>query len=696
MDAGTMDPHDPIQIERSDGVATLSLAFPSGNRFDLPRVRTLTKVIARLIADPDVSLLTIRSADPAAFSRGFALSVGHPAQSESDRLALAAAGQKLTAVISNAPCITIAEIAGPCFGPGFEVALACDYRLATATADFAVGFPDARVGLYPSWGGVERLLTLLGRTGAERVLAGAATLSARNALRCGFVDIVSCERRIKIDRQAFLDRLKSRPRKARRHGFFALRRHARVIETIVPAVESNFLSPLRSLLNAASSSAVEGRAAERSCFAFAAASGPVQATFALTRTAESPPTLPVQPVNPVPDVPHVIALKGIEPGLTSVAAAAAIRGSVIVTTPELGPNVRRELETATRRGVLSANDAEQVGQRIRESNEVDRAGLVLCDPLTDDQIGDIESAIPPRCLIAVASPVIEPLQHAAIRPGRVIGLGLPIQSDVIELACGPETTSDTAAALAAWMRVLGYSPVVGADRHGLTVRRVLAAYWDEAVRLVSEGISPESLDAAVRANGTRIGPLEQLDEIGFDSAVGYCRRLVPLLAAGLTGRAGGHAFYRYKHGLRTRENRIACSLLWDARSIADEGPRDPLAHLDLLTPKQALMVAGERLTMRIVNEAAGCLYDDGVAGPAEIDLAVARGADLLPYAGGPLRFADRRGLDWVTAKLIDYSKRIGPRFVPSPELVRRAAGGEGFYTSVADEMPVERLAIKAA
>jgi 3-hydroxyacyl-CoA dehydrogenase/enoyl-CoA hydratase/3-hydroxybutyryl-CoA epimerase len=700
MDAGTMDLHDHIFMERNDGVATLSLAFPSGNRFDLPRVRSLTKVISRLTADPDVSILTIRSADPTAFSRGFALTVGHPSQSEADRLALAAAGQKLTATIANASCITVAELAGPCLGPGFDLALACDYRLATATADFAVGFPESRVGLYPSWGGVERLLTKLGRAGAERLLASAAILSARDAYRCGLVDSVSCVRRTKIERQSFLDRLQAKPRKARRPGFFALRRHARAIVKAVPAVESNFLSPLRSLLKAASSSAVEGRVAERSCFAYAAASGPVQASFTLMRTAESPRTLPDRPINPVPDVPHVIALKGVEPGLAAIAVAAAIRGSVIVTASDAGQSVRKELEAVKRRGIISTSEAEQASQRIRESIEVDRVGLVLCDPLRDEQIGEIEADIPPRCLIAVANHVIEPLQHAAIRPGRVIGLGLPIpgacQSDVMELACGPETSSDTAATLVAWLRTFGFSPIVGADRHGLTVRRVLAAYWDEAVRLVSEGISPETLDAAVRANGTRIGPLEQLDEIGFDLAVGYCRRLVPLLAAGLTGRAGGHAFYRYKRGRRTGENRIACSLLWDARSLADEGPRDPLAHLDLLTPKQALTFAGERLTLRIVNEAAGCLYDDCVAGPAEIDLAVARGSDLLPYAGGPLRFAERRGLDWVTAKLIEYSKRIGPRFTPSPELVRRAAGGEGFYTSNVDEMSVARLAIKAA
>lgn len=691
-----MDQHEPIHIERNAGVATLSFAFATGNRFDLPRVRKLTQAVSRLIADPDVIVLAFRSADPTAFSRGFALSVGHPAQSESDRLALAAAGQKLTALIAGADCVTLAEIAGPCFGPGLELALACDYRLATATPDFAVGFPDARAGLYPSWGGVERLQTLLGRSGAERWLASAATLAATQACQAGLVDRVSCVRRAGIERQTFLDRLMARPRKARRPGFFALRRHARAIETAIPAVESKYLSPLRSLLTAASSSPVEGRAAERSCFACAVASGPVQAALALTRTTESPPLLPSRPVNPVPDAPHVIALNGIEPGLAAIAAAAAIRGHVIVAAADAANRVRIELETAKRRGILSAGDCEQAGQRIRDAKENDRAGLVLCDPLTGEQIVELESSVPPRCLIAVASPVIEPLQHAAIRPGRVIGLGLPLLSDVIELACGPETASDTAASLVAWLRTFGYTPVVGADRHGLTVRRVLAAYWDEAVRLVSEGISPETLDAAVRANGTRIGPIEQLDGIGFDSAVGYCRRLMPLLAAGMTGRAGGHAFYRYKRGRKTRENQIACSLLWDARSIADEGPRDPLFHLDVLTPKQALTVAGERLTMRIVNEAAGCLYDDGVTGPAEIDLAVARGADLLPYAGGPLRFADRRGLDWVAAKLIEYSKRIGPRFIPSPELVRRAAGGEGFYTSAADELPVVRMAIKAA
>ena len=71
---------------------------------------------------------------------------------------------------------------------------------------------------------------------------------------------------------------------------------------------------------------------------------------------------------------------------------------------------------------------------------------------------------------------------------------------------------------------------------------MISAYWDEAVRLVSEGIPVAALDAAVRANGTLNGPLEQLDELGFAAAVGGVRRLLPLMAAGFTGRPAGHSF----------------------------------------------------------------------------------------------------------------------------------------------------------
>ena len=689
-------PPDPFRVDLTEGVATVSLR-PPGGRFDLARVRRLTDVVRKLSQNPDVRVLVLRGDD----LTGFAPSVAHESLTGADRLALAAAGQRLTHTILNAPCVTVADLAGVCHGPAFEIALACDRRFAVASPTSSFGIPESRVGLFPSWGGVGLLVARLGERGTAAFLTG-VTLSAREAAACGLIDVVCCERRAGIERRTLIDRLTAKPRKAKHPGPWARWRNARVLARIVRPLASHFAKPLHSLIRATKSSPVEGRAAERACFAKAMASGPVVAAFALAKAASAPPRLSERPVNPVPDLPHVIGVTGLEPGLLRLAASAAMRGTLVVTDGD-GTAVRAELRGAVKRGFLTPLEAEHAGKRIRpasESEGFDRAGLLLTSHLNADAVELWERRVTPRCVIAVAGPVVEPLQDAAARPGRVVGLGLPILSDradLFELACGPDTSPDTAAAVTAWLRALGTIPVVASDRHGLTVRRVLAAYWDEAVRLVSEGIPVADLDAIVRANGTTRGPLEQLDDIGFERAVGGVRRLMPLIAAGMGGMTGpgSYGFYRYKKGRRVGEYPMTCAVLWDHRSMAGEGPADPLASLDMLPPKKALAVAGDRLTMRVVNEAAGCLHDEYLVGPAEIDLAVARGADLLPHAGGPLRFADKRDPEKVVERLHEFTTRYGDRFRPSPELIRRATGGEGFY-ELSESMPREPLAIRAA
>jgi 3-hydroxyacyl-CoA dehydrogenase/enoyl-CoA hydratase/3-hydroxybutyryl-CoA epimerase len=689
-------PTDPFRVDQTDGVATVTLR-PPGGRFDLARVRLLNDVVRRASRNPDIRVLVLRGDGLA----GFAPSVAHESLTGADRLALAGAGQRLTQSLLEAPCVTVADLSGACHGPALELALACDRRFAVATPQSSFGFPESRVGLFPSWGGVSLLLATLGVRGTSAFLTG-VTLSAREAYACGLVDVVCGERRAGIERRTLLDRLTATPRKAKRPGAWVRWRNARALVRLVGPAPSHFAKPLQSLIRAAASSPVEGRAAERACFAKAMASGPVVAAFALARTATAPPRLNERTVNPVPDLPHVIGVTGLEPGLLRLAAAAAMRGTLVVTDGD-GAAIRAALAGAVKRGFLTPLEATRAAERVRTATDdagFERAGLLLTSHWSAEAVGPWERRVPPRCVIAVAGAEVEPLQDAAARPGRVVGLGVPVptaETNVVEVARGPDTTADTTATVSAWLRALGATTVAGSDRPGLTVRRVLFAYWDEAVRIVSEGVPVADLDAIVRANGTARGPLEQLDGVGFERAVGGVRRLMPLLAAGLAGRVGpnSYGFYRYKRGTRVGEYPMTCAVLWDHRALAGEGPADPLASLDMLPPKKALAVAGDRLTMRIVNEAAGCLHDDELAGPAEIDLAVARGADLLPHAGGPLRFADKRDPAKVVERLNEFAARYGERFRPSPELIRRAAGGEGFY-ELAEARPREPLAIRAA
>ena len=88
--------------------------------------------------------------------------------------------------------LSVALIEGYAVGGGAEIATACDFRLATSNAK--IGFVHSRMGLTPGWGGASRLVRIVGRTGALRLLASAAVLDAQDAMGIKLVDgIVSTE-----------------------------------------------------------------------------------------------------------------------------------------------------------------------------------------------------------------------------------------------------------------------------------------------------------------------------------------------------------------------------------------------------------------------------------------------------------------------------------------------------------------------
>lgn len=98
-------------------------------------------------------------------------------------------GQSLMRIIAGARQKTIAAINGYCFGGGLDLALACDIRIASASAKFA--HPGARLGIITGWGGTQRLPRLIGAPRAFELLATAKVIDADAALRIGLVDRIA-------------------------------------------------------------------------------------------------------------------------------------------------------------------------------------------------------------------------------------------------------------------------------------------------------------------------------------------------------------------------------------------------------------------------------------------------------------------------------------------------------------------------
>lgn len=198
-----------VRISLESGVATVWLGFPGEpvNALDLARLRKLDAAISELEANPFIDRVVIRSAKPAGFCAGLHPNAVASLTNVSDRAAFSWFGQQVFSRIAALHATTIAFIEGPCLGAGFELALACDFRLCVAGLTNHIGFPYER----PVFGGSVRLPDWI----AKSLVQSGRTLSGREARRLGVVHEAFCERRAKIELRTFLNRCESRRWKPR-------------------------------------------------------------------------------------------------------------------------------------------------------------------------------------------------------------------------------------------------------------------------------------------------------------------------------------------------------------------------------------------------------------------------------------------------------------------------------------------------
>lgn len=105
------------------------------------------------------------------------------------RDALCALNQGLFTAVENFPWPVIAAVNGFALGGGFELAIACDLRVASETARF--GFPETGLGIIPGAGGTQRLPHLIGLALAKQLILTGEVIDARRALEAGLVSAVA-------------------------------------------------------------------------------------------------------------------------------------------------------------------------------------------------------------------------------------------------------------------------------------------------------------------------------------------------------------------------------------------------------------------------------------------------------------------------------------------------------------------------
>src|SRR5216117_1498955 len=135
--------------------------------------------------------LIIASAKKSIFIAGADLRTLLQGARSGEMRAFIAQGQKVFNRLAELKIPTVAAIHGASAGGGYEITLACDYRVASDDPSTRIGLPETTLGLIPAWGGCTRLPRLIGANKAAAVILKGKLYSAQEALKLGLVDEVA-------------------------------------------------------------------------------------------------------------------------------------------------------------------------------------------------------------------------------------------------------------------------------------------------------------------------------------------------------------------------------------------------------------------------------------------------------------------------------------------------------------------------
>jgi len=178
-----MPGYDRVLVEIAGGIGTVTLNRPEKlNAFDGAQCRDLHEALRMLAGSEAVRVIVITGAGRA-FCAGADLSV-----LGADGASLVAAGKDVALTIRSAPQPVLGVVNGPAAGGGANLALACDYRIASDQA--SIGQVFHKLGLVPDWGGSFFLPRLVGTSRALELVWSARMVPAGEALALGLFDRV--------------------------------------------------------------------------------------------------------------------------------------------------------------------------------------------------------------------------------------------------------------------------------------------------------------------------------------------------------------------------------------------------------------------------------------------------------------------------------------------------------------------------
>ncbi|OGA40379.1 MAG: crotonase, partial [Betaproteobacteria bacterium RIFCSPLOWO2_12_FULL_65_110] len=478
--------------------------------------------------------LVIRSGKSSGFIAGADVEEFTTIASTDDALAIVRRGWDVMNKLAALPFPTLALVNGFCMGGGLELALACRYRIAVDQPGTRFALPEVMLGILPGWGGVMRLPRVVGPTAALDMMMTGRSVDARRAKRMGLAD-ASVPPRV-MDNSARIMALEAPPQKK------------------LPVLQSLMNLPLLRPLVASMARKQLAARVQREHY---------PAPYAILELWQKYDGDPFAP--PAGDPASVATLvegntarnlirifflqermkslgkeSGFEARHVHVIGAGVMGGDVAAWCAMRGLTVTLQDQNAGALAPAMKRAHALFKRRLRDQRLIrDAADRLIPDIAGDgarradviieaifenlevkrELFAKLEAVAKPGAILATNTSSLKLADIGAnfANPSRLVGIHFfnPVaQMQLVEIVSGANTDGETARMAAAFVRQIDKLPLHVKDSPGFLVNRVLGPYLNQALRMVDDGMAPETLDAAMTRFGMPMGPIELADTVG--------------------------------------------------------------------------------------------------------------------------------------------------------------------------------------
>ena len=601
-------------------------------------------------------------------------------------------GQETFTRIENLRIPTVAAIHGACLGGGYELALACDHRVASVDSATKIGLPETMLGILPAWGGSTRLPRLIGLPSAMGIILAGSVVVAKKALKLGMVDKVVFKENLQKSAVACLHNGKKKYKRLWSNKFpISTIARRKATQNVMKKTNGLYPAPLEAIdvmvdglgRDIKGSLQLEREAFER-LLKTDVAENLVGVFFLQERSKKTK------------------GEKGYKVGKSAVIGAGVMgagiaqwvssRGVPVILKdikPEFVANgmetIGRLYSAAVSKRVMTKTEAQSALDRITPLTEtmpmtqvdfVIEAAIEKLD-VKKKLFLELEQNVREDTVLATNTSAlsVDDISEDMKHPERVVGVHFfnPVHKmQLVEIIKGDCTSKETVGKAVEFTKQIGKLPVVVKDSPGFLVNRILMPYLIEAVYLSSIGIEVDRVDKLLRDFGMPMGPFRLIDEVGgdvcqhvaddllarLDTKFPNSNALRKMIENGDFGKKTGKGFYIYKNG----------------RSNGVNGKYK--RELNQLPFSDEVII--DRLVLIMVNEAVRCLQEEIVGSPRDIDFGMIMGTGWAPFRGGPMRYLDSEGALNIFNRLKELEKK-SKYFKPCELLSEYSNNDKKFY-----------------